>query len=588
MRSSLVPRVRAHATGRPPGGMKNRAALLKLAALDKSDFEATLQEIIRLDAELLGVERVSYWALQREPRKLVCELGYVRSLEAYESGVVVWGSACPRYFEALLEERVINAMHAPDDPLTRELAESYLGPRSISSLLDIPVWVQGKLAGVLCHEHTGAPRRWTASEQQLAIAVAQAVAATLEAREVGQAERAERRASFLADATAALAESLELEHIPERLVHLVVPALADWCIIDGVDEGGRFHRLAAAHVEPTLEPLLDELDQRHPPTMDGPHPSARTLRGRQSLLIPDINDELLERFTVSSDHAALVRRLGARSMMALPLTARGVWFGALFLASGTRSYDQSDLRLGEELARRAAMALDNARLHRQAREAIALREEFLSIAAHELYTPLTSLSLAAEELARGTGGQRSVDVVLRGAKRLTLLVDELLEAARTGAGPAPLRPQRVELSGLVRRVVGSLRDTAGRAGCPIELELDHPVEGCWDPGRMEALVTTLLNNAIKFGAGRPVEVEVRRADGKAQLSVCDHGRGIEPESVPHIFDRFERGVSPREYGGLGLGLYIAHEIAEAHGGSIRVQSTPGEGARFIVELPLAA
>nr|WP_153869905.1 MULTISPECIES: ATP-binding protein [Myxococcaceae] len=244
-----------------------------------------------------------------------------------------------------------------------------------------------------------------------------------------------------------------------------------------------------------------------------------------------------------------------------------------------------------------ALAEERAQLLREAQAAVRLRDEFLSVASHELKTPLTPLHLKLAGLQRQAqaGGlleagrvQADLAVAQRQVRRLASLVDDLLDVSRLTQGRLTLSPEPVELGALVRDVVGGLEAEAAWSGCSVALEVEEPVEGAWDPVRLEQVASNLLTNALKYGAGRPVQVRVGRREGRALLSVRDHGIGIEEEALPRLFGKFVRAVSERHYGGLGLGLFITRQIVEAHGGSVSVQSRPHEGALFEVLLPLAA
>jgi signal transduction histidine kinase len=280
----------------------------------------------------------------------------------------------------------------------------------------------------------------------------------------------------------------------------------------------------------------------------------------------------------------------------LPLKVRERILGTLTLVSSAaeRRYQQADLELAEELARRAAMAIDNALLYREAQRAIRLRDDFLSIASHELRTPLTSMMLSLQFLQHQLAQQASatatmvrlLEGVTRQGQRLNRQVDDLFDVARIEAGRLWLRPVDMDLAELVRDVVGSFEFGLKRAGCEVTLDAPESVWGRWDRSRLEQVVSNLLSNAMKFGAGRPIEISVHRQDESAILVVADHGIGIDVAHQQHIFERFVREVSSAYFGGLGLGLYICREIVSAHRGTIRVESKLDEGATFTVELPL--
>jgi signal transduction histidine kinase len=251
------------------------------------------------------------------------------------------------------------------------------------------------------------------------------------------------------------------------------------------------------------------------------------------------------------------------------------------------------LELAQELARRAAVAIDNARLYREAQEAIRLRDEFLSIASHELNTPLATLRLLVEGLetqdmaANPELLSRSMRVLSRQTRRLVGLVAELLNVTRISAGPLHLQLERVDLAGVVHDVVERFSQELSRAHCKVSVRAPSSVVGRWDRNRLEQVLTNLLSNAIKFGAGHPIQIVVEgTAAGMARLTVTDQGIGIPPDQLTRIFGRFSRAVSPTHYGGLGLGLYIVSQIVHAFGGSVQVNSHEGLGSTFTVELPV--
>jgi PAS domain S-box-containing protein len=228
----------------------------------------------------------------------------------------------------------------------------------------------------------------------------------------------------------------------------------------------------------------------------------------------------------------------------------------------------------------------------QAQEALRLRDEFLAIASHELKTPLTALHMqlaAIEKHADKLGDERLTKKAagtLRAVDRLHRLVLQLLDLSRIAAGRLKLETETVDLGNLLRDITAQFRDEAMRAGCDLRLRLDETIIGEWDPLRLEQIVANLVSNAIKYGPGKPIEVTAATTSGgDVTITVRDHGIGIPIELQERIFERFERAVSERNYGGFGLGLWIARRIVEAHGGTIRVWSQTGAGATFTVDLP---
>jgi PAS domain S-box-containing protein len=253
--------------------------------------------------------------------------------------------------------------------------------------------------------------------------------------------------------------------------------------------------------------------------------------------------------------------------------------------------------IGRDITDRKRAEAERCRLYDRALDAVRLRDEFLSIASHELKTPLTSLSLNIDSVLSlvgqpgaldeesATRNEKKLRIAARQVDRLARLIDDLLDVSRISAGRLRIEPQRVELSELVGEVVARFSEVAERSGSPLRVRAERPVEGHWDPVRLEQVVTNLLSNAIKFGAGRPIDVVVERVGGSARLTVSDQGIGIVPEARTRIFERFGRAVPVSNFGGLGLGLYIADQIVRAHAGTIAVASEPGAGATFTVELP---
>jgi PAS domain S-box-containing protein len=231
------------------------------------------------------------------------------------------------------------------------------------------------------------------------------------------------------------------------------------------------------------------------------------------------------------------------------------------------------------------------RLYREAQEAIQIRDAFLSVAGHEFRTPLGALTLTLHNLGRALEpsvpekARKGLDAARRQAQRLARLTEYLLEVGRINAGRLDLEREPTDLADVVEEAVGRLDETARRAESPISVRAEAALVGEWDRSRLDQVVTNLLTNAINFGRGRPVEVEASRRDGNALLTIRDHGIGISPEHQARIFERFERAVSNRSYAGIGLGLWICRQIVEAHGGTIGVESEPGHGATFRVELP---
>jgi PAS domain S-box-containing protein len=407
--------------------------------------------------------------------------------------------------------------------------------------------------------------------------------------------RALERQRFLADASTILASSLDPREMLPRLAALAVPRLGDWCTIHfGAGD------VAAAHADPSKIDLARELGQREREDQSSPLGVGRVLSSGRPELVPQLTAEALRAAARDPAHLALLERLHPRSAMRLPLRGREGTIGVLSLFQGQsgRNYAEADLAFAAELADRAAAAIENARLYEQATKAVGVRDQFLSIASHELRTPLTSLTLQLSSVARlaRTGAlptlapdklEERVNRMERQTARLASLVNELLDVSRISTGRLALACFPADLVEVVGDVVERLADEAGRARAPLVVRAPESLIGTWDANRLDQILTNLVGNAIKYAPGKPIDIEVAQDGERAIVTVRDRGPGITAEDQPRIFQRFERAAPPA-MAGLGLGLWISSRIAQAHGGSIRVESEPGHGAAFIVELPVSA
>lgn len=413
-------------------------------------------------------------------------------------------------------------------------------------------------------------------------------------RDLTERKRREDRQAFLDEATAALASSLDISTTMQRAAQLAVPVLSDYCVIQLVDGHGRLTETAVAHADAKKEALARKLvpDALASSALHGP---GQALRSQRSEIYPDPRVPGLAREPLDTEHPEALRELVVVSYICVPIRYAGDKHGVLSLlrAAPARIYTEPDLAVAEEFARRAGLAIENARLYREAHEAIRARDEFLQIASHELKTPLTPLQMQLDTLGRALGkagvqNERLVsklEMASRQTARLNRLVESLLDVARITSGRFVLEIEEFDFAEMIRDVAERFRSEAKKAQCEIILQVEGEIVGRWDRLRIEQILSNLLSNAFKYGEGKPVEISARAADDMVRLVVTDHGIGIEKDALERIFDRFERAVSMRHYGGLGLGLFIARQIAEAHGGSIVAQSQPGFGSVFTVLLP---
>lgn len=411
-------------------------------------------------------------------------------------------------------------------------------------------------------------------------------------------EKAASRASFLAEASTLLASSLDYSETMKKLARLSVPELGDWCTITIRDEATRdLQRLAAVHLDPKKRPLMDELISLYPTDSDQTSGIQKVIESGISSLTDQVDDSVLVRAAKDERHLFLMRELGVKSCMVVPIRARERILGAISVVSGTsgRVYDAEDLKMAEELGRRAGIAIENAMLYSQVQRAVRLRDEFLSIASHELKTPVTSLKLQIQMARRKIEPEKGLapspeklakafDISAKQVNRLSSLIDDLLDVSRIEAGKLSYSFEEVDLGKLVEEVVDRYRDELEIVGSPIELITQSRIMVRIDRFRIEQVVINLLTNAMKYGAGKAVFVSVRASGGKAFVDVKDHGIGIPESEQDRIFNRFERAISYSNISGLGLGLYISRQIVLGHQGALYVQSEIGKGSTFTVEL----
>ncbi|MEW6056273.1 MAG: ATP-binding protein [Bdellovibrionota bacterium] len=410
----------------------------------------------------------------------------------------------------------------------------------------------------------------------------------------------ERSLQLLADAGSLLASSLEYKETLQSIAKLVVPSMADWCTIAVKQTGKAAPQIVAvAHKELEKIKWARQIQEKYPPNWDSPRGSGNVIRTGKSEIYPEISEQLIRASAIDETHFKILRELGMKSAMVVPLKSRNLTLGAITLiaAESGRQYTEADLRVAEELAYRAGTAVENALLYKKAQASIQARDEFLSIASHELKTPITSLRMQLEMTKRKLGLrgkealsleklERVFSMSCKQVERLTTLVDDMLDISRIQAGKLNLELDEVNLSALVRELYERFQDQFDTAQCQVTLELDEPVIGRWDHNRIEQVAVNLFTNALKYAAGKPIEISVRRSPSSAQIIVKDSGPGIPKEKQSLIFERFERATTSRSIAGLGLGLFIVKQIVEAHNGGIRLESAKGEGAKFTVELPL--
>jgi PAS domain S-box-containing protein len=411
------------------------------------------------------------------------------------------------------------------------------------------------------------------------------------------AEAAQRRSAFLAEASSVLASSLDYKATLAAVARLAVPGMADWCVVDVLDPQGKLQRLAVAHADPARLAMVEQLQERYPDDGSSEVGPAQVVRTGTPQYLTEIPEEVLRQSARDEEHYRILTGLGLKSFLSVPLETGGRTIGVLNLVSAESGmrYGPDDVAFARRLAHHAGLAIDNSRLFEEAQAAVSARDDFLSIASHELKTPVATLQLLIQNLLRrlrSDPGSVSPDMaaerlaaVDKQVIRLTKLINELLDLSRITDGRIELEREPTDLAAIVRDVVARHEEDARRARCTLSVIVDSPAEGEWDRMRLDQVVENLLANAIKYGAGGPIEIRVDGDEQVARLVVRDEGIGIPPEALDRIFHRFERAVSNSDYGGFGLGLWIVRQIVSAHAGDLSVESEPGRGATFQVALP---
>jgi signal transduction histidine kinase len=435
------------------------------------------------------------------------------------------------------------------------------------------------------------------------------------------ADKSRERMELLVQASRMLASSLDYQSTLQNIADLCVLKLADWCTVEIADPTAdeawrnRPQQAALAHKDPAMvrwaEQISKELQARYPYDPAAPTGIPNVLRTSKPEIYPVLTDEMLTAMVEDEYLRKIMLQVGYRSVMIVPITIRDRILGVIQFIS-TRDgqhYGAADLALAEELARQAGIAIDNSRLYQAARQAVQLRDEFLSIAAHELKTPITSLKGHSELIMRRMDkGQveqerlrRSLQTINRQADRLSYLVAQLLDISRLEAGRMELVLTPVNLREIVEELVANIKITLAdseNSGKAYEFEIvqpnSEPVIAEIDVPRIEQVLTNLLNNAIKYSPnGGKITLtlvydypEIEAEQGRmVRLSVQDNGIGVAPENREQLFQRFYQVRYGTYNSGMGLGLYISQQIAHLHGGRITAEFPPNGGSVFSLIIP---
>ncbi len=423
----------------------------------------------------------------------------------------------------------------------------------------------------------------------------------------------ERRALFLADVSQKLFASLDYEQTLATVARLAMPELGAWCIVDLLSDEGDITRLGVIHPNPALESLARELEVRYPPKSSDPLGAPRILKTQQPELVGEVTDEMLRAAAYDPRQLGILRALGMSSYMVVPLKARDSLLGSITFISADSNvrYTPKDLLFAEDLAGRAAVAMDNARLFHQvelareeavgavARAALADRAktDFLATMSHELRTPLNAIAGYAELLELGIRGpitdqqREAIARIRRSQQHLLGIVNDILTFAKTESGRIPISLEPTSVRSAID-AAHFLVEPMFMASEKIFVVTPHEpgLAVVADRERLQQILVNLLSNAAKFSArGATVKVSAEPRDHLVAIMVEDEGKGIQGDKLEAIFEPFMQLSSglTRTAEGSGLGLAISRELARLMGGDVTVQSHVDRGSRFTLTLPLS-
>jgi signal transduction histidine kinase len=559
-----------------------------LAAVQAGTVRSAICDLAR---RVSDADAIAIWALDPEPGewRIVHSVG----LSSAFTSQVLKGTTVP--FSAPLVVTDLDAAPSLEHRRAEYRAEGILG------LVSVPLPIRGERTATLVLYHR-TPHRIAESEVQVAIALGHLAAATMghaesfeeERRLRNDAQRHAARLAFLADA-ALLFTSLDYETTLRQVAQMSVPVLSDWCAVD-ILAGGQLKRLATAHVDPAKVKLAEDFHARYPSDLANNAGVGRVLRTGEPLLFAELTDEAIAAGARDPEHLAILRALAIQSVIMAPLNARGRTLGIITWVSSSpdRRFSEADVALVMDVAGRAALAIDNARLYEEAQQASRVKDEFLAVVSHELRTPLNTILGWSTMLL--TGGhdpattRKALETIERNARTQAQLVDDLLNFARLGSGQIEIAREHIDVRGTVAALAVESRPAAERLQLTLEISLsDDPCTIDVDPQRIRQILSNLVSNAMKFtDPGGRVKLSVHPAGGAVQISVSDTGIGISSEFLPHVFERFRQGdaTSTRRHGGVGLGLAIAREFTERMGGSLSARSEgTGKGSTFVLSFP---
>lgn len=536
---------------------KHRDVLLKLARSGKSDFDQALRVITASAADTMEIARVSYWSLQENDSALVCELLHLhatRSADEQFKGTRLSAQESPAYFAALATKRPITAGDVLTHPATSGLIESYLKPLGITSLLDVPVWVRGEVVGVICHEHIGPAREWSAEEVDFASSLAAMVSLALEESHRARSESLLRESEEKFRALFEASSQGVMLHDEHQYLE-VNPAIVQ---ILGYDSA---HELIGLHPSKTSPPIQPNGDDT-------------------ATLAQKYIQECLSKGHVRFEWVA--RRKNGEDIPVEVILTRVQWGGKQIIQAAVNEISerkQAEAELLKSLAREKELGQ--------------LKSNFVSMVSHEFRTPLGVIMSSAEILENYLDQLEPEDrreqllSIRKNTRRMADLMEEVLVLGMVEAGKLDFKPATLDFASFCRRLVDELQSATNNK-CPVQISTPEDVKEAFaDERLLQHVFINLLSNAVKYSpAGSTVHFEIERDGEFAVCRIRDHGMGIPETDLERLFSAFYRGRNAGQVPGTGLGLTIVKRCVELHRGKIKVESAVGRGTTVTVKLPL--
>ncbi len=547
-------RIEASLRHRSEQMQKHRDVLLKLARSNKSDFARAIRVITRQAATTMDVARVSYWSLQENDSALVCELLHLHPADTEEEkfkGARLSATNAPAYFSALALKRPIAAGDVLTHPATAGLIENYLQPLGITSLLDVPVWVRGEVVGVICHEHIGPAREWSAEEIDFASSLAAMVSLALEESHRARSESLLRESEERFKALFALSP--------------LGMARASW---DGrfLQVNESFARIIGYTPEEVLALSYWDVTPREYEAQE------------QDILVT-----LQQTGRFGPIEKEYIHKAGHR----VPIVINGM---LLKTPGGTMNEIWG---IAEDITQRKQAEAELLKSLAREKELGQLKSNFVSMVSHEFRTPLGVIMSSAEILENYLDQLEPEDrreqlvSIRKNTRRMADLMEEVLVLGMVEAGKLDFRPTALDFAGFCRRLVDELQSATNNK-CLVQISTPADVNTAFaDERLLQHVFTNLLSNAMKYSpAGSTVHFDVERDGDSAVCRIRDHGMGIPEADLERLFSAFYRGRNAGQVPGTGLGLTIVKRCVELHRGKIKVESTVGRGTTVTVKLPL--